>query len=124
MISEMSRPARQARAKPPPFTRLSVRRTVLSCSMFAPAALSARVTRILSSSEIPGAGAGRRAEPPPEIRQKQRSSGPSEETILRISFGADDAFGSWFVDAGGTSRVKMNSVGGHDAIGGHVDPTA
>ena len=36
IISEISRPARHARASPPPLIRLSCLRTVLSCSMFAP----------------------------------------------------------------------------------------
>src|SRR3954470_10558788 len=52
--------------------------------MFAPAALSSRVMACLSASETPGTGAGSNAEPPPERRQKQRSFGPSDETISRI----------------------------------------
>ena len=43
-----------------------------------PASLSAKV--------IPSTGAGSRAEPPPEIRHRQRSAGPSAATSRRISW--------------------------------------
>ena len=85
MISVTSRPARHARSNPPPLMRLSCLRTVLSCSMLAPAALRWRVTASLSASVMPSTGAGIRAEPPPEIRHRQRSSGPSDSTSRRIS---------------------------------------
>ena len=84
MISVTSCPAAHARANPPPLTRLSCLRTVLSCSMSAPAPLKCRVTACLSASEIPSTGAGNNADPPPEIRQMQRSFGESDRTICRI----------------------------------------
>ena len=40
-----------------------------------------RVSRILSSSEISGTGAGSSADPPPVSRQKQKSSGPAIRPI-------------------------------------------
>ena len=52
-ISETNRPARQALSRPPPLIRLNRFRTVLSCSMFAPAALRCRVTASLSASVMP-----------------------------------------------------------------------
>ena len=85
MISAMSQPARHARASPPPLMRLSCLRTVLSCSIFAPAALKCRVTASLSASLIPTTGAGRSAEPPPEMTARQRSRGESEPTRSRIA---------------------------------------
>ena len=39
----------------------------------------------LGLSQIPALGAGSRADPPPEIKQRQRSSAPSESTICKIS---------------------------------------
>ena len=122
MISDTSRPARHARASPPPLMRLSCLRTVLSCSMFAPAALRCRVTASLSASVIASTGAGSRAEPPPESRQRQRSSGPSDSTSRRISAAPADAGGRRLVDARRPGGVQVDPLQRADAIGRHVDP--
>jgi hypothetical protein len=101
MIKEINRAPRQARASPPPLIRLSCLRTVLSCSMLAPAALKCRVTASLSASAIPSTGAGIKAEPPPEIKHKQRSPGASEPTSRRISAAPAAASGVGSLTPGG-----------------------
>ena len=85
ITSATSRPARQLRKSPPPLIRLNGLRTVLSSSIFAPAALRYRVMASLSASETPSTGAGISAEPPPETRHKQRSSGPKDPASRKIS---------------------------------------
>ena len=56
MISAASRPARHARARPPPLIRLSCLRTAFNSAMSAPAALRWRVSDSLSSRVMPSRG--------------------------------------------------------------------
>ncbi len=84
MINVINRPARQACANLPPLIRLSCLRTVLSSSMLAPAPLKCFVTACLSASVMPSTGAGSKAEPPPESRQKHKSCLPNEPTSSKI----------------------------------------
>ena len=85
IINATNRPARQARARPPPLIRLNCLRTVFNSAMSAPAVLRYRVTANLSASVIPSIGAGISAEPPPEISAMHKSSDVSELTIRKIS---------------------------------------
>ena len=60
-----------------------LRRQFIS-SMAAPERSSALLTACFSSRLMPGAGSDNKAEPPPEIRQSTRSSGPRPWTISRM----------------------------------------
>ena len=62
------------RANWPPLMREMCLRTALISWIVAPQASSCRVTACFSSSVMPEAGSGSRAEAPPEIRQTTRSS--------------------------------------------------
>ena len=77
-----------ARASCPPFRSERCLRTVLSSPIVAPAASRRAVSRRFSSSVIGGAGAGRSAEPPPEIAQITRSSGRADSASPRSSTAA------------------------------------
>ena len=77
-------PARPRRASRPPLIAERCLRTQLISLMFAPLLSSALFKACLSSSVIPGAGRESKAEPPPDIRQSARSSGPRPLTRSRI----------------------------------------
>ena len=64
------------------------RRTPLISRIVAPERSRSRVMACLSASASPTAGNGISAEPPPEIRQITRSSGPSPATRCNISSAA------------------------------------
>ena len=84
-INTTSRPAVQARARPPALTRLVARRTVLSSAISAPAARRNWVREIFSASVTPTRGATRSAEAPPVMTAIARSLGPREAINRRIS---------------------------------------
>ena len=103
-----SRPARQTRASPPPFTSLAACRTTLSSRMSAPARERKPVTAIFSSSGSPGRGATRQAEPPPVISATATSSGPRPASTDRIAAVASTAAGVGRLTAAG--RVARTSI--------------
>ncbi len=93
--------------------------------MFAPAALRCRVTASLSSSEIPSTGAGSRAEPPPESRQRHKSSAASDSTSRRISAApaAPAAVGS-FTPAGRAACRRIHFSGPAQSAGTLIQPVS
>ena len=90
--------------------------------MFAPAALRCRVTASLSSSEIASTGAGSRAEPPPESRQRHKSSGRERFDQPQDFRRAGRAGRSRLVHARRPGRVQADPLQRADTIGRHVDP--
>ena len=101
-------PAVQARANPPPLTRLNRLRAALSVAISAPDSESWRVTAIFSSSEMPDFGAASSADPPPVIRAIARSSGSSDPSMLSISRVASTTAGvGRFAADGLVSRTSM-----------------
>ena len=74
-----------ARASWPPFRRERCFRTAFSSLIVAPASRRRRVTACFSARLTPVTGAGVRAEPPPEKRQRTKSSGPAARASRRIS---------------------------------------
>ena len=80
IASVTTRAGAAAAASRPPLIAERCLRTQFISVMFAPDFSSARFTACLSSSVRPSAGAASRAEPPPEMRQRTRSSGPSPFT--------------------------------------------
>ncbi len=84
IASVTTRAGDAAAASRPPLIAERCFRTQFISVMFAPDFSSARLTACLSSSVSPAAGAASRAEPPPEMRQSTRSSGPRPFTASRI----------------------------------------
>ena len=72
-------------ASRPPLMRERCLRTVLTSTIEAPEARSARVTACLSASERPAAGAIQFAEAPPETRTSTRSCGPADSAKASAS---------------------------------------
>ena len=109
IISVISRPARQARASPPPLMRLSCLRTVLSCSMLAPAPLRCRVTASLSSRRCLRPGPAAR----PSRRRRSGTGRGRRARATRPAAGSlrpGDAGGGGLVDAGGPGGVQLDAL--------------
>ena len=68
-----------ARARRPPLKRERCLRTAFSSPIVAPASSSSRVTACLSPRLIGDAGAGVRADPPPDTRTSTRSRSVADE---------------------------------------------
>ena len=84
MIKDTILAGAAATASRPPLIADRCLRTQLISLMLAPLLSSALFKACLSSSVIPGAGRESKAEPPPDIRQSARSSGPRPLTRSRI----------------------------------------
>ena len=80
-----------APAKPPPLIRSRWRRTVLISSMPAPAPSKEPVISCMSRSPSPVCGAVTSEEPPPEMRQINRSFWDVRETKFRAACTRHDA---------------------------------
>ena len=78
------RAGKAAAASRPPFTADMCLRTVLISWIEAPEASRRAVTACLASKDMPGSGRASSAEPPPEARNRKRSSGPSARAASRI----------------------------------------
>ena len=74
-----------SRAKPPPLSLEMCLRMALISLIFAPHSRRRLVIFCLSSREIPSAGEGSRADPPPEMRQITRSFSPNFSSSSAIS---------------------------------------
>ena len=84
IISATTLAGAAASASRPPLMAERCLRTAFISPMVAPLFSSALLTACLSASVKPGAGRLRSAEPPPEIRQRTRSSGVSPRTSSKM----------------------------------------
>ena len=122
MMSEISRPARHARASPPPLMRLSCLRTILSCPMFARRAEKSRDGELVFQRDAFE-----------QRRQQGRSAAgkKAEAQIVRAEAGHDSqdflgsrrAFRSRFIYARRPGGMEMDVLEWPNAIGRHIDPT-
>ena len=107
MISETILAGAAARASRPPLIADRCLRTQLISLMFAPLLSSALFKARLSYSVIPDAGNESKAEPPPDIRQSARSSGPRPLTRSRIRPAASCPAASGMGWAASTTSIRF-----------------
>jgi len=118
-----SRPAEQARARPPPFTSLAARRTVLSSRMSAPAAARKPATATFSANGTPRRAAARTADPPPLIAAMTTSAGPSvatKESMVRVAASARSV--GRLIPAGRVARTSTPGIDRSDPSGTLTSP--
>ena len=107
IIRVRTRAGDAAAARRPPLIADKCFRTQFISTMLAPDRNKAVFTACLSASDRPSAGNGIKAEPPPEIRHKTRSSGPASRAKARMRLAAScpDASGTGWL----ASTISMAS---------------
>jgi len=85
---QITRAGAAALASPPPLSLERCFRTVLSSRILAPESIRSEVAAALSSREMPGVGAGKSAEAPPDSSTSSTSSRSSDRAIASTSCAA------------------------------------
>ncbi len=110
MISAQTLAGAAAMARRPPLISETCFRTQFISAIVAPERSKARASACSSASEIESGKAGSNAEPPPEIRQRTKSSAVRPDTASRISRDASSPAASGTGCAASRTRIRRQGA--------------